>query len=870
MALENLPGWLISNTGFLRKLQQLTIDSVVDQFDSLVKFQNESFPHEDLGYMLTCASILAHSMDGKCQDAALRIAQFCINSKYATSERHDGAALVFDALVNSAAIRLAEGRNLLLPEVEHRWPLSAQLEAAKRKLIHTIELGDETSIIGNRFQSKFWESATANKWLSVSAPTSVGKSFILETWIQDFLARNPLSLVLYIVPTRALISEVETDLIKRLDPQGNGSIHIATMPFERTYERDKSNVMVFTQERLQIFLNAFSTPPRIDLLVVDEAHKIGDGYRGVFLQQVIESINRLNPNAKVIFASPFTSNPELLLEDAPKGQAASILSTEVTVNQNLIWASQMPRKPKEWKLSLCTANEVIDVGTFTLENSPTPTTKRLPFVAYTLSKGKPGNIIYENGAASAEKTAQQLFDCVAEEEAVDSEILALIELCEKTIHPKFLLNRVLTRGIAFHYGNMPLLVRSEIERLFSANKITYLVCTSTLVEGVNMSCKNIFVRGPKKGRERKMKAEDFWNLAGRAGRWGREFQGNVICVDANVPELWDSGSPPRNKSGVQISRSTDKVLADIATLFEYIHSEEHLRLSSNNPELEHVFSYLTTAFARYGSLESCPFLDRKDRAAIQELDVVIGDVITKLSFPIEIINRNPGISPLLMESLFQRFAKPSDKPVERLLLSDPGSEDALKSYTEAFSRISSHLSDRLGFSYQQNYVRALLVVRWVSGYSLSRLITDRIRYVKEKGAIVSDASVIREVMKDVEEIARYQAPKLLSCYNDLLSYYLESTGRSDLSKEVRDLSLYLELGLSQQTQIALAEMGLSRTAAVLLSELIAKDDLNQSDCINWISENQAAIDVLPKLVVLEVGTAFKRHLQKISHVRKGT
>jgi hypothetical protein len=29
----------------------------------------------------------------------------------------------------------------------------------------------------------------------------------------------------------------------------------------------------------------------------------------------------------------------------------------------------------------------------------------------------------------------------------------------------------LQRGVAFHYGNMPLLIRTEIERLFRANKI---------------------------------------------------------------------------------------------------------------------------------------------------------------------------------------------------------------------------------------------------------------------------------------------------------------------------------------------------------------------------------------------------------------
>ncbi len=86
------------------------------------------------------------------------------------------------------------------------------------------------------------------------------------------------------------------------------------------------------------------------------------------------------------------------------------------------------------------------------------------------------------------------------------------------------------KQVAFHYGNIPQLVRSEVERLFSSGKLKYLICTSTLVEGVNLSCRNIFLRNPKRGKGNLMSREDFWNLAGRAGRWGKEFQGNIFAL----------------------------------------------------------------------------------------------------------------------------------------------------------------------------------------------------------------------------------------------------------------------------------------------------------------------------------------------------
>ncbi|MCS5968674.1 hypothetical protein LNP26_17045 [Klebsiella variicola subsp. variicola] len=102
-----------------------------------------------------------------------------------------------------------------------------------------------------------------------------------------------------------------------MDPNLTNIVNIQTLPLSNVYQSEKSNVFIFTQERLNLFYNHFSQIPKIDVLVVDEAHKIGDGGRGVTLQHVIELTCLNNPDSKVIFASPFTLNPEVLLSDAP-------------------------------------------------------------------------------------------------------------------------------------------------------------------------------------------------------------------------------------------------------------------------------------------------------------------------------------------------------------------------------------------------------------------------------------------------------------------------------------------------------------------------------------------------------------------------
>jgi len=151
------------------------------------------------------------------------------------------------------------------------------------------------------------------------------------------------------------------------------------------------------------------------------------------------------------------------------------------------------------------------------------------------------------------------------------------------------------------------------------------------------------------------------------------------------------------------------------------------------------------------------------------------------------------------------------------------------------------------------------------GFPLARLITDRINYLRKRERNASEPTVIREVMKDVEEIARYQAPRLLSCYNDLLSHYLGSIGRPDLQSEIKDVSIFLELGLSQQTQISLVSIGLSRTAAVMISEIIAADNLTEIECARWLQGSSWRDSDLPVLVKAEIEKTLYEFARRHAH-----
>ncbi len=433
--------------------------------------------------------------------------------------------------------------------------------------------------------------------------------------------------------------------------------------------------------------------------------------------------------------------------------------------------------------------------------------------------------------------------------SADQEIKDLVDLIRKTIHPKYSLANVLQRGVAFHYGNIPLLVRTEIEHLFRSNKIKYLVCTSTLIEGINMPCQSIFVRGPTKGLGKPMTPSDFWNLAGRAGRWGKEFQGNVICVDAKRNNVWKNGAPT-HKAKFRITRTTDDVLSDVNALLEYIENGTPRDELGQKLHLEYVFSYLMSSKILNGSILDALWARRFPAEVVQRINLLLEKRSQTLSTPNDVILRNPGISPLAMDGLldyFQNRTKNRAEPIEGLLPVHPESEEVVNEYAKILHRINKHLGDVFGRGKRVRKL-ALLIVNWMQGYPLARIISSREKYYGSDNL----ADLIRGSMKDVEEIARFQAPKFLACYVDLLRVYMERIDRQDLIDRLFEINVLLEFGVSQKTQLSLMGIGLGRSSAIALSELISDDSMAEEACLTWLQDNDWMTHDMPALIQREI------------------
>lgn len=864
MSLENLQKWLVEE-GIRKDLDVITRMSVRSELDNLEAELPNTSPEStsiDWHRLLLAGSILARSTLRSDQEAALRIATAAISL---TSENtlKDAGAVLLGKLSNFRAVTLATRRNLVESDLDSRLGVALRLESQHRELSSSILVQSSGSWIQvNDFQQRFWDNAANEGWLSASAPTASGKTFLVLQWLIDQVKGgnpNNTNIAVYLAPTRALVSEIESSLKGLLGD--TDLIEVLSLPLPNKYEIAKSGgsrvIFVFTQERLHLFANVLNDQLSIDLLIVDEAHKIGDNQRGVILQDAIERVSRANPQLKAVFISPATQNPEELLTDAPNGvKTFSVDSDSTTVLQNLITTKQVPRKSKLWSLDLRLPDSKLPIGVLQLSSTPEGVRKRLAFIAAAVGE-RGGTLVYANGAGEAELVADLICQLLPKHESIDSELAELAELARKGVHQHFRLAPLVERGVAFHYGNMPSLIRLEIERLFRSGKIRFLVCTSTLIEGVNLSCRTIVVRGPRKGKGHPMEPHDFWNLAGRAGRWGDEFQGNIICIDPDDKKAWPNGVPERAR--YPIRRESDAVLDLGDGIVDYLIKRNSTDLSTleNKDKFEQVGAYLLTTFMRFGSVAKASFAKRHDAKLIDKLDSALSAIVGQIEFNVDLAARHPGVNAIGIQHLLDAF-RAYGGDVENLLPAEVASYDSYDRLVTIMERINKHLFD--AFTPDTGIrLYALIVIKWLKGYSLAGIISDNIDWHKKNGRNYKLPDLIRGTMDLVEQVARFKAPKYISAYMDILHFHLREIGREDLIDEGLDIGTQLEFGVSSTTLLSLMELGLSRMSAVALFEKISRDDLSRDECLGWITDRKDQFKAMgiPAIIIREISELIK-------------
>ena len=140
-------------------------------------------------------------------------------------------------------------------------------------------------------QKKVYEHLS-DSYFSYSGPTSMGKSYIMRMFIKQRVMEGKRENYAIIVPTKALINEVQIkvteDLGVSLQQYGYHIVTAAGDAALKLEDESRYHIYIMTPERL-LYLLINEKDARIDYLFVDEAQKISGGdTRSPFYYQVVQ------------------------------------------------------------------------------------------------------------------------------------------------------------------------------------------------------------------------------------------------------------------------------------------------------------------------------------------------------------------------------------------------------------------------------------------------------------------------------------------------------------------------------------------------------------------------------------------------------
>lgn len=385
-----------------------------------------------------------------------------------------------------------------------------ELPAADRMAYETHRpdgLLDE-DIVFHAEQSLVYERLLAGESVVLSAPTSFGKSLVVDA----VLAARDFCNAAVVVPTVALMDECRRRMARLA-----GKYKIITHGTQALAER---NLLVMTQERL---LEMQDLPP-LDFFVVDEFYKLDPA-------QSDERSNRLN----ILFhrlhstgAQFYLLGPSIagLTPQTGRRLRATFISTDFTTVATDVERISVP-KPD---LPDALADVCRETGPGTIVYCQSPARTRL-IAGWLLERGV-------GGGRDLDDAADWIGDAY---------------------HPSWIVGRALRAGIGIHHGRLPRALGHHLVRLFNEGRLPYLLVTSTLIEGVNTSARSVVVLDNKIAN-RKYDYFTFSNIRGRSGRMNRHYVGRVVVFN---PEPSPAGLTVDVPALSQDERATDEILLQL-------------------------------------------------------------------------------------------------------------------------------------------------------------------------------------------------------------------------------------------------------------------------------------------------------------------
>ena len=351
-------------------------------------------------------------------------------------------------------------------------------------------VGDETPGTLQSAQSHVLKRLLLGDNIAVSAPTSFGKSFIVDAFIA---IRQPENVVM-IVPTIALADETR----RRIEHKFSHKYKIITTTDATITER---NIFIFPQERSFAYLDKLE---KIDMLIVDEFYKASsmfDDDRSSSLLSAIIELGRISrqkyylaPNIHKIADNVFTQGMQFMrLTD---------FKTVITKAAKIYEKRRSDENVDEFK-----KNNLVNI----LQNNTAKT------------------LVYAGSYNSINKVSTILADNLPYKET--SLLRDFNDWLKVNYGDSFSLCQLSERGIGIHNGKMHRSLSQIQVKLFECTEgLDTIISTSSIIEGVNTQAEQVIVWSNKNGLH-KFDYFTYRNIIGRAGRMFKYFVGKVYLLE---------------------------------------------------------------------------------------------------------------------------------------------------------------------------------------------------------------------------------------------------------------------------------------------------------------------------------------------------
>lgn len=540
--------------------------------------------------------------------------------------------------------------------------LTLTLEQQKNEVVI-----NKRSFLLTDFQKRIWDAMEENKFIGISAPTSAGKSFVLLIKTISRIITDKIDVV-YIVPTLSLLNQVTEDYNKMLKKIGVIDYKIVNS-FMPDNISDYPTIYVLTQEKaIGAFCNQENVFSKKLILITDEIQNIerinySNDLRAKILYDTLIEFRQKDNIEQIVISGPRIDDIDNLGEKI-FGDATLELKTFTSPVLNLTYSVKKEKSkyyfkqycgllPETFSREIVNTEYIAGYGKKQYKDEYNAYLK-----AFINNIGEDNqNIIF----APTSNTAKDVAMAISTEGAEAEGYLAdLIKYYADTISENYAMCYTLHSRVGYHHGKLPMHVRRTLEKAISDKLINNVVCTTTLMQGVNMPAQNVIIRNPhlyinKKSDGAELSPYEMANLRGRAGRLLKDFVGRTFVLDESGFE----GVDEYDQKGL-FEDTTLEIPVGYGEKYEEFKDlirdaiDSNKYVDSGMKNYGYLVSYIRQTVLRYGDLAKERMLQVGISLTKEQVAAIIYK-LNELSVPKRVCYKNRYWDPLVLNTIYNEF-----------------------------------------------------------------------------------------------------------------------------------------------------------------------------------------------------------------------